>query len=86
MAFWKSVNIRDFQGLLVIANSGGFRGRRARAPLRPKFSQFHAVFWKIWQFCMLAPPGPLAAPPMGNPGPAPGKDAIDRKILRNQFH
>ena len=31
----------------------------------PKFSQFHAVFWKIWQNCMLAPP------PTGNPGPAP---------------
>ena len=32
-----------------------------------KFSQFHAVFWKIWQKLMLAPTGRLAPPPTGNP-------------------
>ena len=40
-------------------------------PLHPKFSQFHAVFQKIWQNHMLALPGGLAPPPMGNPGSAP---------------
>ena len=39
------------------AISGGFRGGPgARRPYGPKFSQFHAVFCKIWQNCMLAPP------------------------------
>ena len=43
----------------------------------PKFSQFHAVFRKIWQNHMLAihptppPSGGLAPPPTGNPGSAP---------------
>ena len=32
-----------------------------------KFSQFHAVFWKIWQKRMLAPTGRLAPPPTGDP-------------------
>ena len=41
-------------------------------PQGPKFSQFHAVFCKIWQNHMFAPPGGLAPPPMGNPGSAPG--------------
>ena len=36
----------------------------------PKFFQFHAVFWKISQNHMLAPPGELAPPPRGNPGSA----------------
>ena len=31
----------------------------------PQFSHFRAVFWKIGQNCMLAPP------PTGNPGYAP---------------
>ena len=35
--------------------SGGFGGG-GRAPYGPKFSQFHAVFRKIWQNYMLAPP------------------------------
>ena len=39
-------------------------------PYGPKFSQFHAVFRKIWQNHMLAPP------PMGNPGSAPGSHEI----------
>ena len=33
--------------------------------------QFHAVFQKIGQFRMLAPPGRLALPPTGNSGSAP---------------
>ena len=35
-----------------------------------KFFQFNAVFGKIWQNLMLAPPGQLAPPPRGNPGSA----------------
>ena len=47
-------------------SSGGSKGGRT------KFSQFHAVFRKIWKNCMLAPPsGGLAPPPIGNPGSAP---------------
>ena len=44
----------------------------AVADLGPTFSQFHAVFRKIWQNHMLAPPGGLAPLPMRNPGSAPG--------------
>ena len=44
---------------------------RCAPPYGLKFSQFHAVFRKIWQNHMLAPPGGLAPPPMGNPGFAP---------------
>ena len=45
------------------------RGARA-SPYAPKWSQFHAVFWKISQNRMLAPPSPrgLTPPPTGNPG------------------
>ena len=46
-------------------NSGGPKG-----PHAPKFSQFHAVFMKIWQNRMLAPP------PSGNPGFAPDADNL----------
>ena len=42
-----------------------------RAPYGPKFFQFHAVLWKIWQNRMLAAPRGLAPPPTGNPGSAP---------------
>ena len=49
---------------------GGAPG--ARPPYGPKFSRFHAVFRKIWQNRMLAPPPRgLAPPPTGNPGSAP---------------
>ena len=64
--------------------SGGFRG----AAHGPKFSQFHAVFRKIWQNHMLAPPGGLAPPPTGNPGPATGDVKLDshlRFIWRELF-
>ena len=40
-------------------------------PPGSKFFQFHAVFGKIWQNRMLAPPPrELAPPPRGNPGSA----------------
>ena len=45
----------------------------ARPPWGPKFFQFHAVFGKIRQNRMLAPPpGELAPPPRENPGSATG--------------
>ena len=37
-----------------------------------KFFQFHAVFGKIGQNHMLAPPWRVGAPPGGNPGSATG--------------
>ena len=43
--------------------SGGYRG--GRSPYSPKFSQFHAVFRKIWQNHMLAPPLEGWRPPYG---------------------
>ena len=45
-----------FSSCIII--SGGFRGGApgARPPYSPKFSRFHAVFRKIWQNRMLAPP------------------------------
>ena len=51
---------------LPVADLRGARG----TPRGPKFFQFHAVFGKIWQNRMLAPPGELAPPPRGNPGSA----------------
>ena len=49
------------------------RGAPARAPYNPKFSQFHAEFWKFWQNRMLAPPGGLT-PPYGESWIRPYKD------------
>ena len=43
----------------------------ACTPHGPKISQISAVFWKIWQNCMLVPPRGLVPPPMGNPGSVP---------------
>ena len=57
-----------FQNYIAVAD---LRGRVP--PWEPKFFQFHAVFGKIWQNHMLAPPPPLgelASPPRGNPGSA----------------
>ena len=43
-----------------------------------KFSQFHAVFRKIWRNHMLAPPPRgLALPPAGDPGSAPGVNPLE---------
>ena len=50
------------------------------SPYGPKFSHFHAVFGKIWQNSMLAPPPQRLAPPAtGNPGSAPAdcKELLD---------
>ena len=60
------------------------RGREGREPppsWGPKFFQFHAVFGKIWQYCMLAPPPrELAPPPRGNHGSA------TEYHVKNKFH
>ena len=54
--------------MLGVADLGG-----APPPHGPKFSQFHAVFWKILQNRILAPPPEGRRPlPTGNPGSAPG--------------
>ena len=53
--------------LLIGGSKGGREGRVP--PWGSKFFRFHAVFRKIWQLRMLAPPpGELAPPPRGNPG------------------
>ena len=39
---------------IAVADLGGAGG--AHPPYGPKFSQFHAVFQKTWQFRMLVPP------------------------------
>ena len=48
----------------------GLKGRGGEGrPRGPKFFQYHAVFGKIWQIRMLAPPlRELVPPPRGNPG------------------
>ena len=52
--------------LLRNPSSGGFRGGAPwRLPYGPNFSQFHAVFRKIWQNHMLAPPWRVGAPSYG---------------------
>ena len=55
----------------TVAGFGGAPPGTCPPPYGPKFSQFHAVFLKIWQNHMLAPPGGLVSPPRGNPGSAP---------------
>ena len=49
-----------------MADLGGAQG--VRAPWVSKFFRFHAVFGKIWQNRMLAPP-----PPPGELAPPPGE-------------
>ena len=57
--------------MLPVADLRGDRGDAP--PPGPKFFQFHAVFGKIGQNRMLAPPPEeLAPPPRGNPGSATG--------------
>ena len=53
---------------LFIFSGGSKGGARDARPRGRKFFQFHAVFGKIWQNRMLAPPRELAPPPRGNPG------------------
>ena len=57
---------------MLSCRSGGSKGgARDAHPWGSKFFQFHAVFGKIWQNRMLAPPPEeLAPPPRGNPGSA----------------
>ena len=58
--------------LLISVDLRGPQGMCA-SPWGSKFLQFHAVFGKIWQNRMLAPPPSptgLALPPRGNPGSA----------------
>ena len=47
--------------------SGGSKGGAGDAcpPQGPKFFQFHTVFGKIWQNCMLVPPWGVGAPSSG---------------------
>ena len=64
-----------------IPPSGGSKGVRGmRAPWGPKFFQFHAVFGKIWQNHMLAPPGELAPPPRGNSGSATASSPLQQTV------
>ena len=53
-------NCKNLKFMLFAECSGGFRGGH---PYSPNFSQFHAVFCKIWQNHMLAPPPPRAGAP-----------------------
>ena len=48
-------------------------------PYGPKFSQFRAVFWKIWQNHMLAPLGGLSPPP----GTAPASNILFKFYNQN---
>ena len=54
----------------TVADLRGAPPARA-SPYGPKFSQFHADFWKFWQIVGWRPLGGLAPPPTGNPGSAP---------------
>ena len=47
---------KHYHHLRSVITSGGFRGGRPPPPRAPKFFRFHAVFGKIWQNRMLAPP------------------------------
>ena len=55
-------------------------GHEGRPP-GSKFFQFRAVFGKIWQNRMLAPPGELESTPRRNPGSATGFECL-RFLLR----
>ena len=59
--------------LKVSENSGGSKGSMKDAPRGVKFFQFYAVLGKFWQNGMLAPPGGLVSPPLGNPGSSTAK-------------
>ena len=62
---WKSS--LNFTVWTAVADPRGDAPGARPLPHGPKFSQFHAVFRKIWQNHMLAPP------PTGNPVSAPVK-------------
>ena len=55
-------------GFYTTLYSGGSKGGcegHVPPPWGPKFFQFHAVFGKIWQNCMLAPPWAVGTPSSG---------------------
>ena len=54
----------DITSNLAVADLRGAWGTRP-SPWGPKFFQFHAVFGKIWQNRMLAPPWGVGAPSSG---------------------
>ena len=58
-------------------NETAYTGTDLRGLYGPKCSQFHAIIWKIWQNCMLAPPGRLASPLTENPGSTTGIYFVD---------
>ena len=61
-------------GHLTIGDSIGCKNIKHNGP---KFSHSHAIFRKILQICMLAPPSPGLVPrPMENPGSAPDSRTI----------
>ena len=72
---WYSKRLGDPVDGKSVADLRGAQGTRA-PPWGSKFFQFHAVFGKIRQIRMLAPPPPgeLAPPPRGNPGSATESD------------
>ena len=51
------------EGANLSFGSGGSKGARGTRPPGSKFFQFHAVFGKIWQNCILAPQRRVGAPP-----------------------
>ena len=53
-----------------LGGAGGAGGARPPPPRAPKFFRFHAVFEKILQNRMLAPPWGVGPPPRKNPGSA----------------
>ena len=60
------------------------RRHEGRTPLRG--SKFHAVFGKMWQNHILAPPWGVGAPPRGNPGSATGEiDVLLKKSKMNKL-
>ena len=85
MIHWTApYNYRDYP------SSGVSRGARGTCvPRGPKFFQFHAVFGKIWQNCMLAaPPGELAPHPRGildPPLPSPHPFCVQGSIHPDMF-
>ena len=56
----------DMYVIFIIGSSNGGGGPEGHAlPSGSKFFQFHAVFWKICQNRMLAPPFGELVPPLG---------------------
>ena len=58
--YFPATDIQLFLSSDLCLAVGDLGERPRRAPLRPKISQFHTVFRKIWQNHMMAPPGRLA--------------------------